>query len=247
MRASDILSFELHAKLKQHHWRVRRSKEIIEAALSKSPGWYVAFSGGKDSTCLLSLVRSINQTIPAVSSTQEWCLPETKEYLGRIENLERVASGSDHNTGWAPNWQSVDDIPTNVRWLGEKGKVIKNYGREERGVFLGLRQDESRVRKIHLRKQGPLFFNKSNQVWQCNPIAHWSVMDVWAYIFSNDLDYNRAYDVMSDMGIELERQRIGPLAIEVALGYGQLQIIKQGWPELFNRYAERHPEARFYV
>jgi 3'-phosphoadenosine 5'-phosphosulfate sulfotransferase (PAPS reductase)/FAD synthetase len=237
----------LHAKLKQHRIVVNRSRHIIETALEKLGGWYVALSGGKDSTAVLNLVREQAPDTPAVCSLPEFHLPETADYLSRVGNLDVVASGSDHGTDWSPNWESPDDLPDTIRWLGERGHVAKNYGRDEGGVFLGLRQDESGTRKIHLRTSGVLFFNQSNQVWQCNPISHWSVLDVWGYLLSNDLDYNRAYDVMDRAGIPLEKQRIGPLAVEKALGYGQLAILKRCWPELFNEYAARHPEARSYV
>ena len=52
---------------------------------------------------------------------------------------------------------------------------------------------------------------------------------------------------MSEIGVPLEQQRIGPLAVDSVLGYGQLAILKRGWPDVFNRYAARHPEARNYV
>jgi 3'-phosphoadenosine 5'-phosphosulfate sulfotransferase (PAPS reductase)/FAD synthetase len=237
----------LYARTSQYRRQVERARRNVSRALAQCPSWYVAVSGGKDSTCVLSLVREQAPDTPAVSSVQEWRLPETAEYLSRIPNIALVASGSDHNTGWAPNWEGPDDVPEGVRWLGGKGQVEKNYGRSEGGVFLGLRADESAARRVHLRTMGTLFFSRKNNVWQCSPIAHWNVMDVWAYITANDLDYNRAYDRMSEIGVSLEAQRIGPLAVEKVLGYGQLAILKRGWPDLFNAYAERHPEARNYV
>lgn len=237
----------LYARLLTFRRALAEARRIVARAFDTEPSWYVAFSGGKDSTCVLALVREKEPATPAVISQPEWILPETAAYLDRVENLHRTASGSDHATGWAPNWESPEDVPQQFTWLGEKGAVERNYGRPEQGVFLGLRQDESRTRRVHLRKLGPLFFNHTNGVWQCNPLSRWSVMDVWAYIWSVGLDYNRAYDRMEEIGVPLEQQRIGPLAVERALGYGQLAILKRGWPDLFNAYAERHPEARSYV
>lgn len=238
---------KLYASLSQHKSKVLQSRHIIEAAFNKNEAWYVAFSGGKDSTVTLDLVRRFKPDTPAVSSIQEWCLPETKEYLSRVDNLEFVGSGSDHDTGWSPNWESEADLPSGVKWLGEKGKVIKNYGRHETGVFLGTRAEENARRKKLLKARGVLFYHEGNQVWQCSPIARWSVLDVWAYICLNNLDYNRAYDKMREMSLPLERQRIGPLAVESVLGYGQLAILKRGWPELYNAYAAKYPEARLYI
>jgi phosphoadenosine phosphosulfate reductase len=237
----------LYARLDQHKYRVKQALRIIEDALAKNGSWHIAFSGGKDSTCTLDLVRSISPDTPAVTSIQEWCLPETTEYLRKVPNLEMVASGTDHGTGWSPNWESEEDVPEGVRWLGEKGKVAQNYGRTETGVFLGTRADENARRMVLLKTRGPLFYNRSSQAWQCTPITHWTVMDVWAYISTHGLEYNRAYDRMRDIGLPLERQRIGPLAVDRVLGYGQVAILKRGWPDLYNRFAAAHPEASGYV
>jgi 3'-phosphoadenosine 5'-phosphosulfate sulfotransferase (PAPS reductase)/FAD synthetase len=113
-------------------------------------------------------------------------------------------------------------------------------------VLLGLRQEESAIRRMHLRKFGPLFYSESDKSWHCNPIHDWTWLDVWAYIISNHLDYNRAYDRLEEIGVAPEHQRVGPLAVEQVLGYGQMAILKRGWPELFNRFASEHPEAREY-
>ena len=47
--------------------KIDHSLFTIETFLSRTDGQaYVAFSGGKDSTCLLDLVRIIDKSIPAV-------------------------------------------------------------------------------------------------------------------------------------------------------------------------------------
>jgi 3'-phosphoadenosine 5'-phosphosulfate sulfotransferase (PAPS reductase)/FAD synthetase len=243
----DKDSFLLYARTNLFRRRVEGAKAVIYEALKACPSWHIALSGGKDSTCVLALVRAIAPDIPAVCSVSQWMLPETREYLSRVENLELVASGSDHGTGWYFNWESAEDVPAGIRWIGDRGHVQKNYGREVGGVFLGLREEESGRRRAHLRKMGRLFFSQKDQTWHCSPIARWTVMDVWTFIVSNELDYNRAYDRLEEIGIPLEQQRIGPLAVERVLGYGQLAILKRGWPDLFNQFAARFPEARSYV
>jgi 3'-phosphoadenosine 5'-phosphosulfate sulfotransferase (PAPS reductase)/FAD synthetase len=99
---------------------------------------------------------------------------------------------------------------------------------------------------MHLRTLGPLFFAQSDQFWHCNPIHQWSWKDVWAYIYSNEVDYNRAYDRLDEIGVEPEHQRIGPLAVERVLSFGQLVILKRGWPDLYNKFCDKYPEARLY-
>ncbi len=228
----------LHAKSKCFQYKLACARKIIKEAVSKTNQAYVALSGGKDSTVVYGLLCEYLANPPAVWSDDEWWLPETKQYIERLQ-----ASGLD-----------VRQIRTNAHhteWFEISGDYngIPDYARRQEWelCFLGLRQEESKMRKIHLRKYGPLYFAKSDGFWHCNPIHQWTWRDVWAYIISNGLDYNRAYDRLEEIGVEPEYQRIGPFAVERALNYGQLAILKRGWPDLFNRFASKHPEARLYV
>jgi len=51
---------------------------------------YVAFSGGRDSTVLLHIVRSIYPDVPAVFSDTGLEMPEIREFVKTIENVVRV-------------------------------------------------------------------------------------------------------------------------------------------------------------
>jgi 3'-phosphoadenosine 5'-phosphosulfate sulfotransferase (PAPS reductase)/FAD synthetase len=228
----------MHAKTPGYIHRLDRARAIIRDAMALNFLPYVAFSGGKDSTAVMALVREQYLTVPAVWSDDEWYLPETDEYMARIK-----ATGIDlrhiRTNAWHTDWlQVAGDWSGIPQYAARQGWAL---------CFLGLRQEESAKRRVHLRKYGPLFFAASDDFWHGNPVHDWSWRDVWAYIVSQGLDYNRAYDVLESLGVPPEHQRIGPLAVERALGYGQLTILKRGWPDLFNRFAAAHPEARAYV
>lgn len=51
---------------------------------------YISFSGGKDSTVLLDLVRQVNSNIPAVFVDTGLEYPETKEFVKTIDNVTIV-------------------------------------------------------------------------------------------------------------------------------------------------------------
>jgi phosphoadenosine phosphosulfate reductase len=228
----------LHARMGEYRRRLRHARAITSRAMEIGEPGYVALSGGKDSTVVYGLVREQRPDVPAIWSDDEWWLPETMEYIRGLQ--ER---GLD-----------VRQIRTRARhteWFGVDGEYddVADYARRQGWgmVFLGLRQDESSARRVHLRAYGPLFRSASDGMWHCNPIHDWTWRDVWAYIVSQGLDYNRAYDRMEELGIEPERQRIGPLAVERALGYGQVAILRRGWPEIYNRFAAAHPEASQYT
>lgn len=239
----------LHAQLETFDYKVKAARDLVRKAIKECPEWYVAFSGGKDSTCVLALVREVLPEAPAVISIHKWRLPETTEYLAKIPNLHYIASGSDHKTGWGKNWESQEEADAHfpgIPWF-DKNADRESFGRSEGGVFLGLRKFENSYRRKYIGKYGPLHFVKCTQKWHCNPIAHWSAIDVWAFIHSSNLEYNHAYDVMEQIGIPLKNQRVGPLAVGSVLGYGQLAILKRGWPSLFREYQCEHPEANGYV
>lgn len=226
----------LHAKLKIFEIRLAQARNVISDALALQKKPYVAFSGGIDSTVVFELVKEQMSGIVGIWSDDKWYLPETSEYVKRMQrgNDVRHIRTNAYHAEWFSVTGDWDGIP----------EYAKSLNMEM--VFLGLRQDENSYRRVHLRKYGSLFFAQSDDTWHCSPIHEWSRLDVWAYIYSYGLDYNRAYDKMDSMGIPMKRQRIGPLAQRKVLGYGQIAILKKGWPDLFNRFAAEYPDARSY-
>jgi len=232
----------LHAKTNAYQWKLAMARETIARAIEKCAeiGYpaYVSLSGGKDSTVVFELAREQMPNISAVWSDDEWFLPETLAYIQRLQS-----AGLDvrqiRTQAWHAEWLQVsgdyDGIPDYAQQHG--------WGL----CFLGLREEESSKRRVHLRHFGPLYFAQVNDCWQCNPIHNWTWRDVWAYIVSAGIDYNKAYDRLEAIGVSPEHQRIGPFAVERALGYGQLAILKRGWPDLYNRFCEKYPNASQYT
>lgn len=237
---------ELWAQMPEHKTKLASARRIVAEALAISTSWYVAFSTGKDSTAVLALVREQAPETVAQHSRHQWMLPESVAYLASVPGVRQVAYQDFDGTTWAQRWDSqaaAEEV--GAIWLA--ADQVATRGAPEDGVFLGLRAEESAARKVHLRALGVLHRNQETGKWQCNPIAWWTVQDVWAYIVSNGVPYNTAYDRLSEIGVLLMQQRIGPLAVERVLGYGQLATLKRGWPDLYNCYVARYPEASAYV
>lgn len=237
MDSLERVGFLAHAQTASFERVVEQAENIIRRWLDSCERPYVSFSGGKDSTALLSLVRSIAPETPALFGDDEWNLPETEELVAWTPNVIHVRSREQH-TVWFTSWEEDADADEGLaEWA-----VLGGYD----GAAIGLRADEAGYRKTHIRAFGQLFERK-NGLHQCYPLAWWKNADIWAYTHSRGIAYNAAYDRLAEIGVQIHARRVGPLANENAMNYGQLAILKQGWPELFNQFAERYPEAKGYV
>lgn len=239
--------FLAHSMANSHRRRVDSARRLCVEWLEKCKNPSIAFSAGKDSTVLLHIVRSIYPDCRAHYSHPEYELAETRALIDSTPNIFQYAYKNKHSdffTAWADDEK---EMPDGVDWFS--GKSSKQWVIESGidGVAVGIRADENSYRKIAIRKYGALFYVQSKKIWQCWAIHNWSVDDVWAYIISNKVDYNRAYDRMDAAGIELSAQRIGPFANSKALKMGQLAILRTVFPEQYQRFVAKFPEASNYT
>jgi len=182
------------------------------------------------------MARKIKSNLLAITSDDEWELPETTEILENTSFLKRIYRRTEH-CSW---------------FVSHKDLAADNYNNTEKKLgfdacLLGLRADENAYRKKYFKNYGIVHFAKSRNQWNCSPLAWWGVKDVWAYIFSKGVRYNKAYEVLEKIGVDPQYQRIGPFANRKALQFGQLARLKQGWPKLFNEFANKYPKARNYI
>jgi 3'-phosphoadenosine 5'-phosphosulfate sulfotransferase (PAPS reductase)/FAD synthetase len=182
---------------------VEETRGIIIEALSKSKNPVIAFSGGKDSTVVLNLVRSINPDVTAVFCNTGVEARETVEYCKTIDNL--IELKPDGITFWDcvkkygyPDFKGKKGHHDgNKCCVYLKEKPAKKYYKENHIdlIFTGLTMRESRNRMLLLKHRGFLYYAKSWGLWKCHPIGNWTEKQVWEYIKDNNISYNSGYDL----------------------------------------------------
>lgn len=231
-----------HSRLGRFKRQIDRSREIIQASLAECGKSYVAFSGGKDSLVMLDLVREQAPDIPAVFFDADCSYPETYEAIASYSTKHPIRMvktepllvtlrkyGLDH-----PNIGGIM-MATTVKEPADKLVEEEDYD----AVFLGLRAQESRDRTMLAATKGPIYFTQEDGIIKSCPVMYWSEADIWAYIHSRDLPYNRAYD----KGVD----RISYWAGTTNIRRGRWIELKRHWPGLFNRFVAAFPEVREYV
>ena len=176
----------------EHKLQVARARDTVRRALEKCKQPYVAFSGGKDSTCVLHLVlEQAPETMVLHWDYGPYYIPRwlAQEFVQHARQL-----GAKHlRIETSPEYQRLKREAINVLGREYLGKLVPRL-RDEEGydlVFLGLRGEESVKRR--LKTKSKIWFE--NKTLNCAPIADWSWRDVWAYIFAHDLPYASVYDL----------------------------------------------------
>lgn len=240
--------FELYAQLPGFQFKVKRAQGRVTDWLAHVQRPYIAFSSGKDSTCVLALVREQRPDAMAVYLDADCSFPESGELLDQTPNCLRFPCDEPfldtlERFGLDANPKQLDRATMQSTVWGPIRRLLEEYQFD--GVAYGLRADECRGRAMHAYKRGGVFQYKRDDTWGCQPIWDWTYNDVWAFIVTQNLPYCGTYDRMWDM--PEEDQRVSYWAGETKRTYGRYAWLKRNYPELFRKLAIRIPEVNSYV
>lgn len=241
LRREDLI----WSRTQGYQQRVNAALEAVRRAVEIGPIG-VAFSGGKDSTCVLDIVRRVVPDAPA-AFFDSGCELESTHEMVRAVGAHTIAprlSMPDmaRYAGWWGYEQPVDKgCPFDAkRVVIEEPSETFVVRWRLRAVAHGVRAQESKARRRH-SSRGSLY-QGADRTWYCMPVIRWRIEDVWAYIASRDLAYNRAYDLMSDAGVPREHQRVATLMVGGwAEGFGAHVIHRRIAPEQWRRLVAEFP------
>lgn len=247
MTPGDRAGHLAHALTPLFASKVAAAQQIVSEVLSQSQRPYIAFSTGKDSTVTAALVWEQAPEVPAVYMDADCAFPES------VELLERMARAGHTVIKWpcepfldileragGPDAPGVEDATMRATVWGPVKALLAASAYD--GSFVGLRAEESRDRRRLIQIRGPVFRQAQyGGILEGLPVAWWTDRDVWAFIVSRGLDYNRAYDRMEQL--PFRQRRISYWAGETSRRYGRWVWLRREYPALWNRFSSRFPEV----
>lgn len=164
--------------------KIAKAVEILKK-YEPPEGYYVAFSGGKDSLCIYWLTK-----IAGVKADYHYNMttvdpPELMQFIRTFEDVQIKHPGVD-KTMWSLIVKKGFPPTRMIRYCCEK---LKECGGKGRVIILGVRAEESAKRK------GRSVVDLSSPLGKViNLIYDWTEDDVWQFIHCNLIDYCKLYD-----------------------------------------------------
>ena len=164
---------------------------------------YVSFSGGKDSTVVSSLVmRALgSDDVLHIYGDTSLEFPETLEYVARFKKVHPktpLLSAKNKDKNFMQLCEQLGPPSRVMRWCctvfktGAIQRKITTLFRDKKRIltFYGIRRSESTSRSKYERESDSPKIALQKTV---SPIIDWLDYDIWLYILSSGIDFNRAY------------------------------------------------------
>ena len=256
MQANEREKYLLIAAMPEHNKKITMAQDIIKRAMDDHQDWGISCSFGKDSIVLLDLCLQHAPGMPVINSDSGYLLPEAYEtrYLLRKRynlNLTVVEQDVDYlEIMKLYGLQGINRTPADhdkVMKLLKKDKLPAVYqALGLKGIFWGLRKEESHGRQMLLTHRGTIYTNKRNGMQFASPLAFFKADDIWAYIVSNELPYPAFYDYQ-DCGMTRAWIRNSSWVTTDGAERGQIVWLKKHYPDLYLQLAEMFPVVTQYV
>lgn len=156
---------------------------------------YIAWSGGKDSTVLLHIIRSIHRgTVPFTVSFGDTHMEtrETRLFMAflskkwhlRVKKTYLLTKKEANTMGFKKDSRELF-VLLNKKYKQLQRLLIRTN--EKRVLFWGNRMgDRNNTETGYIKKQ--------KNVWFVYPLLHFTEMDIWTYIYKFHVPYNPLYE-----------------------------------------------------
>lgn len=246
MKQQKIFEWKIRSKHIEFKKRLKGAITIINKAKNLGIKFAISWSGGKDSTAMVHLIKSVWPECPIIVQFDDCDWPEKKPYIYRV--IKKM------------NWKIYEAIPDfSVKQaifncdignedICSKTHKLTKYGflkplddiqkiLECEGAFLGLRKLESKRRGRNYKYNGNLYRLKSGE-YICTPVVHFDAVDIFAYLVSNDIEINPCY--FNNAFKTPEKIRLAWAIPSIyGIGQGDIEHIRKYYPKYFNELRER--------
>jgi phosphoadenosine phosphosulfate reductase len=167
--------------------RVDRVQIAIDRIKTFEPteGYYLAYSGGKDSDTILELA-----TLAGVKFDAHYNLTtvDPPELVWHVRKHPEVSINQPKETMWQLIVRKRQPPTRLARYCCE---ILKERNGNGRRVMTGIRAEES-AKRASRKMVEPCF--KDGAKTYFHPIIDWTSADVWEFLRSNDIEYCKLYD-----------------------------------------------------
>lgn len=231
-----------------------KTEDIIKRFLDLDVKTTVNLSGGKDSVVMSHFVAKIKPDIKIVSEKDDMDFPEELDYIQSLQ--KRYKWNMDILQPEVKLWDIItnhditqDLHSKNTEFSGEYFyKLLKEYQKANnvKGVFLGLRNQESKGRFMNFKVKSQIYYNKDWSTLICTPLSLWSAKDIFTYLFANDIPVMSVYFKTQFIG-HPEKIRKSWILPSSQTNEGQALWLKYYYPDIFNKLSQIKPELRAFV
>lgn len=236
--------------------RLARTGRRADIALERVREWmapgFVTWSGGKDSTAVVDLVRQVDSDYPIVHFDSGMNFPEVESYIDDLAdewdlNLFRVSVGNVlddmiANGSWDYQAEDRESVFFELLIAGPAAVSRDKFGD---ALWWGLRASESLNRRMTLSTSGEKGRRlRKDGVTTLSPIWDWQTSDVRGYLARRGVPLCPIYAKLEALGVPEVNQRVDIVVGSDGIDQGRLAWLKRGWPELYRHYETLLPRMR---
>lgn len=248
-----------YARLREHRRRVGHARRVVHEMMARAPDAYLAWSAGKDSTALVHLALAEGVPGRIMSIKDDLDFPSERPYLVAralewdcLDELD-VLTPSFSLLGWlaehADELDPGEDLHGRAAAFADAAfyALIEEYRnrQETPGVYLGMRADESRGRAMNYATRGAIYRKEDGEV-VCQPLATWTGRDVWAYLFTHEIEPLDVYRCVR-LHEHPSRVRKSWWLPGSHSRWGAAVWLRTYYPSLFARLTEAMPDVRKWI